>query len=98
MNITKHEFLHDRVLIEPEPEKKDESGFIGKTENMKLPPIGTVIAVGNGKMTGEPDHVFTVKEGDKIKYERHIGEPYEADTKYLLIREKNIIAILPKNK
>ena len=95
MDFTKIELLHDRVIIEKQPIKKRDSGLVDTTDYSKFPPEGTVVAIGNGKLTGEPDHVFSVKVGDKVKYERHGGNEYTEN--YLLMRESNIITILKQN-
>ncbi|WGH26022.1 MAG: co-chaperone GroES [Candidatus Shikimatogenerans bostrichidophilus] len=86
--------LHDRVIIEPLPvEKKTSTGiYIPETAKEK-PQEGIVIAVGNGKK----NYNMTVKNGDKVLYNKYSGTDLKInDKKYLIMHENDILAIIYK--
>ena len=84
--------LADRVLIQPkEAETKTASGiFIPDTAKEK-PQEGVVVAVGPGKK----DETMEVKVGDNVIYGKYAGtEVTVGDTKYLIVKQADILAIL----
>ncbi|MBO6161124.1 MAG: co-chaperone GroES [Bacteroidales bacterium] len=84
--------LADRVLIQPkEAETKTASGiFIPDTAKEK-PQEGVVIAVGPGKK----DEAMEVKAGDVVIYGKYAGTEVTVEgTKYLIVKQADILAIL----
>ena len=81
-----------RVLIQPkEAETKTASGiFIPDTAKEK-PQEGVVIAVGPGKK----DEAMEVKAGDVVIYGKYAGTEVTVEgTKYLIVKQADILAIL----
>ena len=84
--------LADRVLIQPkEAETKTASGiFIPDTAKEK-PQEGVVIAVDPGKK----DEAMEVKAGDVVIYGKYAGTEVTVEgTKYLIVKQADILAIL----
>jgi len=84
--------LADRVVIEPkEAETKTASGiFIPDTAKEK-PQQGKIVAVGPGKK----DEPMEVKVGDEVLYGKYAGtEVTVGETKYLIVKQSDILAIL----
>ena len=84
--------LADRVLIQhKEDETKTASGiFIPDTAKEK-PQEGVVIAVGPGKK----DEAMEVKAGDVVIYGKYAGTEVTVEgTKYLIVKQADILAIL----
>ena len=84
--------LADRVVIEPkEAETKTASGlFIPDTAKEK-PQQGTVVAAGPGKK----DEPMEVKVGDQVLYSKYAGTEVNVEgTKYLIVKQSDILAIL----
>ena len=85
--------LGDRVLIKPiEQEEKTPSGiYIPETAKEKSQQ-GEVIAIGD-------DEKIKVKPGDIVIYEKYAGNEIEIDNeKYLIVQNKEILAIVEKEK
>ena len=84
--------LADRVLIQPaEAEQKTASGIIIPDTAKEKPQRGTVIAVGKGTK----DHEMTVKEGDVVIYGKYSGTEIDVEgTKYLIMRQNDVLAVL----
>lgn len=84
--------LADRVLVEPlQAETTTASGLIIPDSAKEKQQKGTVIAVGKGTKE-EP---MTVKVGDTVLYGKYGGtELVIEDTKYLIMRESDILAIV----
>ena len=90
--------LGDRVVIEPiEREETTASGlYIPETAKEK-PQEGTVLAVGPGRWdeNGKSRVAMDVKEGDRVLYARYAGTEVKLDDKkYLILSEKDILAIM----
>ena len=84
--------LADRVLIEPTPvEEVTMSGIIIPDSAKEKPLRGTVLATGNGTK----DEEMVVKKGDNVLYCKYAGTEIELEgTKYLIMRQSDILAIL----
>ena len=90
--------LYDRVVIEPqEAVEKTESGiYIPETAQKDRPQMGTVVAVGSGKVldSGELRPV-TVKVGDTVLFSKYGPTEVTIDGKdYLVTKEEDILAII----
>jgi chaperonin GroES len=84
--------LADRVLIKPaDAEEKTASGIIIPDSAKEKPLKGKVIAVGKGTK----DEEMVLKEGDHVLYGKYAGTEIEFDeTKYLIMRQSDILAII----
>jgi chaperonin GroES len=84
--------LADRVLVKPaDAEEKTASGIIIPDSAKEKPLKGEVIAVGKGTK----DEEMVLKEGDKVLYGKYAGTEIELnDTKYLIMRQSDVLAII----
>jgi len=89
--------LHDRVVIKPkEAEEKTKSGIILPDTAKEKPIEGTVVAVGEGKVTEDGKVLkMTVKVGDTVLYGKYSGTEIKIDDlEYLIMRESDIYGII----
>lgn len=86
--------LQDRVLILPAPAEEKTIGGIIIPDTAKEKPLqGEVVAVGNGT-SEEP---MELKVGDNVLYGKYAGQEIEFEgTKYLMMKQKDVMAILGK--
>ena len=84
--------LADRVLIEPNPAEEKTAGGLYIPDTAKEKPLaGKVIAVG----PGTSDVKMEVKVGDQVLYGKYAGTELEVEgTKYLIMRQSDVLAIL----
>ena len=84
--------LADRVLVKPAPAEEKTIGGIIIPDTAKEKPLqGEVIAVGNGTK----DEAMVLKAGDTVLYGKYSGTELELDgTKYLIMRQSDVLAIL----
>ena len=84
--------LADRVVILPAPaEEKTVGGIIIPDTAKEKPLKGEVKAVGNGTK----DEEMILKEGDQVLYGKYAGTEIALDgTKYLIMRQSDVLAIL----
>ena len=84
--------LADRVLIKPaDAEEKTASGIIIPDSAKEKPLKGEVIAVGKGTK----DEEMVLKAGDQVLYGKYAGTEIELnDTKYLIMRQSDVLAII----
>ena len=99
MKITGLKPLGDRVLVKPvhEEEKSKGGNLLPDTISKEKPQVGEVLAVGPGGNDKEGKFVtMTLKKGDKVVYAKYSGTDIkdDADEDYLLISEKDILAII----
>ncbi|MGD8464876.1 MAG: co-chaperone GroES [Anaerolineae bacterium] len=89
--------LADRLVVEPiEGEEVTASGiFVPETAKEK-PQEGKVVAVGPGRKDDDGDRIeMDVAEGDRVLYAKYAGTEIKLeDTKYLILKESDILAIL----
>lgn len=89
--------LYDRVIIQPQEESKTRSGIvIPESVKGETPQVGTVIAVGPGRMDDKGNTLpMHVKVGDKVIYGKYSGDEVEVEgTKYKILHEDNVFAIV----
>jgi len=89
--------LGDRVVIKPiEKEEMTKSGIVLPDTAKEKPQEGEVIAVGEGRMLENGEKVdLSVKVGNKVIYAKYAGtELKRDDQEYLIISEKDILAIV----
>ena len=89
--------LHDRVIVKRiDEERKTASGIVIPDTAAEKPDQGEVLAVGKGKKTDDGKLIaLDVKVGDKVLYAKYAGTEIKLeDKKYLILSEKDILAIL----
>ena len=91
--------LGDRVLVKPVHEEEKSKGgiLLPDTISKEKPQVGELLAVGPGGNDKEGKFVpMTLKKGDKVVYAKYSGTDIkdDADEDYLLISEKDILAII----
>lgn len=83
--------LADRVLVLPAQAEEKVGGIIIPDTAKEKPQHGKVVATGNGTK----DEEMVLKEGDEILYGKYSGTELEFDgTKYLIMRQSDVLAIL----
>ncbi|MDD3656705.1 MAG: co-chaperone GroES [Atribacterota bacterium] len=99
MDIKKIKPLGDRILVKPlQEEEKTRGGIVlPDTVSKEKPQVGEVLAVGPGR-TNDEGKIFPMqfKKGDKVIYAKYSGTDIkdDDDEDYLLLSEKDILAIL----
>ena len=89
--------LGDRVVIRVlEQEEKTASGIFLPDTAKEKPSQGEVVAVGPGKLQDDGKRVaLDVKVGDKIISSKYAGTEVKFEgTKYLIVSERDILAII----
>jgi chaperonin GroES len=89
--------LGDRVWVEPiEREETTASGIILPETAKEKPQEGKVLAVGPGVRNDKGDRQpLDVKVGDRVLFAKYAGTEIKHDgTKYLIMRESDILAIV----
>ena len=89
--------LHDRILVQRIDEGEQQIGGIIIPDSAKeKPQRGTVIAMGNGKLTDAGDRVtLDVKAGDTILFGKYSGQEIKLDgVDYLIMKEDEVLAAL----
>ena len=89
--------LGDRVVVEPlEKEETTPSGLVLPETAKEKPQEGTVLAVGPGRLSDDGTRVpMDVKVGDRVLYAKYAGTEFKMnDKRYLILGEKDILAIL----
>lgn len=89
--------LADRVLVKvDEEETKTKGGILIPDTAQKKSQKGTVMAIGSGKVLDNGTCLpFEVKVGDHVLFAKYSGVDIDEDgEKYLLLAERDILAIL----
>ena len=89
--------LADRVLVEPvEKEETTASGIVLPETAKEKPQEGVVLAVGPGRLMEDGTRApMEVKVKDRVLYAKYAGtELKRDDKKYLILGEKDILAVL----
>jgi chaperonin GroES len=89
--------LHDRILVEREAQERESAGGIVIPDSAAEKPIlGTVIAVGNGRLTEQGSPLpIDVAVGDKVLFAKFSGTDVKVDDKDLLVlREDDVLAVV----
>lgn len=93
--------LADRVIVEPvEQEDMTSSGIYVPETAKEKPQEALVVAVGPGQMLDNGERApMEVKEGDRVIFAKYAGSEIKMDdTKYLILGEKDILAIVGGRK
>lgn len=89
--------LNDRVIVKAaEAEEKTASGLILADTAKEKPQRGTVIAVGEGKLSDKGERIpVDVKVGDTVIYSKYGGTEVKLDgEEYLILRADDIYAVV----
>lgn len=89
----------DRVIIKPQTaEQTTKSGIVLPDTAQEKPQTGTVVAVGEGRVTDEGKTIpVKIKEGDVVIYAKYGGTEIKSEgTEYLIIKESDILAVQTK--
>jgi chaperonin GroES len=90
--------LYDRVIVKRvKEEEKTKGGIIIPDTAKEKPIMGTVVAVGSGKIEGKGNKrvPLEIKEGDKILFSKYAGNEITIDgEEHLIMKEEDIIAIV----
>lgn len=88
--------LGDRVIVkQAEAETQTKSGLILADTAKEKPQKGTVIAVGEGKLSDKGERIpVDVKAGDTVIYSKYGGTEVKVDgEEYLILRADDIYAV-----
>jgi len=88
--------LQDRVVIKRmEEETTSAGGIVIPDSATEKPSRGTVLAVGNGKVTNNGDvRTLDVKEGDQVLFGKYAGTEIKLDGEEVVImREEDIFGV-----
>lgn len=91
--------LDDRVVIkQSEAEEKTAGGIILPDTAKEKPQIGTVVAVGPGKILDDGTRAqMSIKNKDEVIYAKYIGSDVEIDgEKYVILKESDVLGIVEK--
>jgi len=90
--------LFDRVLVKRnvEPTKTASGLFLPDSASKEKPVQGTVLAVGNGRVSDKGDVTpLAVKEGDTVIFGKYAGTEVKIDGEdRLILREDDILGIV----
>ena len=93
--------LADRVVIKPlEREEMTKSGIVLPDTAKEKPQEGMIEAVGNGRFNEQTGQrmPLDVKVGDRVMYAKYAGSEVKLDdTEYLILAEKDLLAIVVTN-
>src|SRR5207302_7795397 len=94
--------LADRLVIKPlEREEVTKSGIVLPDTAKEKPQEGLVEAVGNGRYNEQSGQrvALDVKVGDRVIYAKYAGSEVKIDdVEYLILSEKDILAIVANGK
>lgn len=92
--------LADRVIVEPlAQDEKTASGLLLPETAKERPQEGLIVATGLGRWDedGKKRIEMEVAVGDKVVFAKYSGSEIKlADKKYLIMSEKDILAVLEK--
>jgi chaperonin GroES len=89
--------LGDRVIVEPlEQDEQTSSGIYLPETAKEKPQEGKILAIGPGRLDDSGKRVaMEVANGDKVIYAKYSGTEVKlASKKYLILSEKDILAIV----
>ena len=93
--------LADRVVVKPlEREEMTKSGIVLPDTAKEKPQEGVIEAVGNGRYNEQSGTrvELDVKVGDRVMYAKYAGSEVKIDdVEYLILSEKDILAVVSNN-
>ncbi len=93
--------LGDRVVVKPvEKEEMTKSGIVIPDTAKEKPQKGIVEAVGTGRILDNGTRVpMELEVGDEVLYARYSGSEFKLDdVEYLIIPERDVLAIVDNGK
>ena len=93
--------LNDRVVVNAvEKEETTKSGIVIPDTVKEKPQEGIVEAVGTGRVLDNGTRVpMELEVGDKVLYAKYAGNEFKFDdVEYLIIAEKDVLAIVDNGK
>lgn len=77
-------------------DEKTKGGIIIPDTGKEKPMQGTVVSVGNGKMTDDGNIIpMTVKQGDQVLFGKYSGTEIKFDgEEHLILREDDLLGIV----
>ncbi len=91
--------LDDRIVIKQlDAEEKTSGGIILPDTAKEKPQIGTVVAIGPGKILDDGKRgKLSVKTKDEVIYAKYMGSDVEIDgQKYVILKESDILGIVER--
>ena len=91
--------LDDRIVIkQSDAEEKTTGGIILPDTAREKPQIGTVVAIGPGKILDNGKRgKMSVKKKEEVIYAKYMGSDIEIDDKkYVILRESDILGIVER--
>jgi chaperonin GroES len=92
--------LADRVIVKPlEQDEKTASGILLPETAKEKPQEGIAVAIGPGRWDedGKKRVEMEVAVGDKVVFAKYSGSEIKlAEQKYLIMSEKDVLAVLEK--
>jgi len=91
--------LDDRIVIkQSDAEEKTTGGIILPDTAREKPQIGTVVAIGPGKILDDGKRGnMSVKKKDEVIYAKYMGSDIEIDDKkYVILRESDVLGIVER--
>ncbi|GAA1455840.1 hypothetical protein GCM10009619_02040 [Williamsia maris] len=91
--------LEDKILVQAnEAETTTASGLVIPDTAKEKPQEGTVIAVGEGRVTEQGNRVpVDVKEGDTVIYSKYGGTEIKySGEEYLILSARDVLAVISK--
>ena len=91
--------LDDRIVIkQSDAEEKTTGGIILPDTAREKPQIGTVVAIGPGKILDDGKRgKMSVKKKNEVIYAKYMGSDIEIDgQKYVILRESDVLGIVEK--
>ncbi|CAA9300923.1 MAG: Heat shock protein 60 family co-chaperone GroES [uncultured Chloroflexi bacterium] len=94
---TKLRPLGDKVVVQPTArEETTKSGIVLPDTAKEKPQEGTIVSIGTGRVLDNGERQkLEVEAGQKVLYAKYAGTEVKLDDKeYLILSEKDILAIL----
>lgn len=89
--------LGDRLVVKPATrEETTASGIVLPDTAKEKPQRGTIVAAGEGRRDDDGDRIdMDVKVGDEVLFAKYAGTEFKyEDTDYLILSEKDVLAIV----
>ena len=89
--------LHNRIIVQrPDDGEQQVHGIIIPDSAKEKPQQGNVLAVGDGRMTGDGTRIpMDVRPGNVILFGKYSGQEIKLDgTEYLILKEDDVLAII----
>jgi chaperonin GroES len=92
--------LNDNIVLELEPvQKTTASGIILPEDTKERPTVAKVVAIGNGAYLDGKRIPLTVEVGQKVVFKKYATTEIKFEEKeYLIISEKDILAVVEEEK